>query len=448
MTSTPGARTTPPDVSAPLDPSTPTDPSTSTSPPAPARTALSARARRGAVRTLDALEHVVGGLGTGVLALMTLAAFVLTALLSVVGVGLLVAPEVLRAVRAVADRERARLSHTGATVVSPGPLPDGLRAQLGDRDLRRELLWTAVHGTVGIGLGMVALTLPFAAVRDVTLPLWWRGFPELVGSTDVMYVAVTSWADALVVFLMGIGWFVLAVLVLPLLARLQTWPGRALLAPPPGADLALRVAQLTATRAGALDAHMAELRRIERSLHDGTQNRLVAVTVLLGAARRAVVRDPAQAEDLLERAQCAAEDALADLRAVARGILPPVLADRSLADALTGLAASSLVPCTLRVDLPVRGAASVEATAYFVVAEALTNTARHSRASAVTVDVRTTGDLVRIVVTDDGVGGADEAAGSGLAGIRRRTAAHDGTLLLTSPPGGPTTLEVTLPCGS
>ncbi|QCB92326.1 sensor histidine kinase [Cellulomonas shaoxiangyii] len=409
---------------------------------------VAARARRRAARTLDALEHVVGGLGTGVLALMVLLALVLTALLCVVGVGLLLAPGALRAVRAVADRERTRLSHTGATVVSPGPLPDGLRAQLADPDLRRELLWTVEHATVGVVLGLVAVTLPFSAVRDVTVPLWWRAFPDEVASTDLMSVPVTSWPDAFVVFLMGVGWFLLAVLVLPPLARLQAWPGRVLLAPPPGTDLALRVAQLTATRAGALDAHVAELRRIERSLHDGTQNRLVAVTVLLGAARRAVVRDPADAEALLERAQSAAEEALAELRAVARSILPPVLTDRSLADALTGLASSSLVPCALRVDLPVRCAASVEATAYFTVAEALTNAARHSGAGAVNVDVAMAGDRLRVVVTDDGEGGADEAAGSGLAGIRRRTEAHDGSLQLTSPRGGPTTLEVTLPCGS
>ena len=440
MTADPGARTAPPDLTQDRVPDR----------AAPDRDAapVPPRPRSRAARTLDALEHVVGGLGTGLLALMSLLALVLTALLCVVGVGLLLAPGVLRAVRAVADRERTRLSHTGAPVAGPGPLPHGLRAQVTDPDVHRELLWTLLHGTIGVLLGLVAMTLPFSAVRDVTVPLWWRAFPEQVASADLMYVPVTSWATAFLAFLLGVGWLVLAVVVLPPLSRLQSWPGRALLAPPPGADLALRVAQLTATRAGALDAHVAELRRIERSLHDGTQNRLVAVTVLLGAARRAVARDPAHAEELLERAHVAAEEALADLRSVARHILPPVLTDRSLADALTGLASSSLVPCALRVDLPVRCAASVEATAYFVVAEALTNAARHARAAAVTVDVGMTADRLRVVVIDDGAGGADETAGSGLAGIRRRTEAHDGTMLLTSPPGGPTTLEVTLPCGS
>ncbi|WP_033443781.1 histidine kinase, partial [Saccharothrix sp. NRRL B-16314] len=135
---------------------------------------------------------------------------------------------------------------------------------------------------------------------------------------------------------------------------------RHLLAPPPGTDLSLRITELTVTRAAALDAHAAELRRIERSLHDGTQNRLVAVNVLLGAVRRAVDRDPAAAHAALDRAQDAAEQALSELRAVARSILPPVLADRGLAGALAGLASSCAVPCEMTVDVPGRCAASVE----------------------------------------------------------------------------------------
>ncbi|MBX9246346.1 sensor domain-containing protein, partial [Actinotalea ferrariae] len=383
-----------------------------------------------------------------VLALVALVALAASVVLCALGVGLLLVPPALRAVRHVADRERARLSRTGAVVVGPGPLPQGLRASLADHDVRREVAWTALHASTGLLLGLAGITLPFSAVRDVTFPLWWRAVADDAASGAITYLAVHDWGDALVVGLIGVGWVLLAVLLLPLLARLQAWPGRRLLPAGPGTDLALRVAQLTATRAAALDAHVAELRRIERSLHDGTQNRLVAVTVLLGAARRAVARDPSRAEEILERAQGAAEDALAELRAVARSILPPVLTDRSLADALTGLASSSPVRCALEVDLPVRCAASVEATAYFAVAEALTNVARHSGATQVAVRVRSAEDRLVVVVTDDGAGGAAEDGGSGLAGIRRRAEAHDGAFHLTSPLGGPTTLEVSLPCGS
>jgi signal transduction histidine kinase len=236
--------------------------------------------------------------------------------------------------------------------------------------------------------------------------------------------------------------------LVPAMAQVQGRPGRQLLSAGPDTDLSLRIAELTATRAAALDAHATELRRIERSLHDGTQNRLVTVTVLLGAARRKVARDPAGAGELLERAQSAAEQALAELRSVSRSILPPVLDDRGLAGALSGLAAECAVPCRTDVDVPQRCPASVEATAYFVVAEALTNIAKHSGAEHASVTVRGRGGRLHLRVEDDGRGGADEDGGSGLTGIRRRVAAHDGTLRLTSPPGGPTTLEVDLPCGS
>jgi signal transduction histidine kinase len=231
------------------------------------------------------------------------------------------------------------------------------------------------------------------------------------------------------------------------MARLQAWPGFRLLSPDRGTDLALRVAQLTATRAGALDAHAAELRRIERSLHDGTQNRIVAVNLLLGAARRAVGRNPADVDAILERAQDAAEQALAELRGVVRSILPPVLTDRSLPDALTALAADCPVTCRIDADVPDRCAASVEATAYFVVAEALTNIARHSGASTATVLLRRQENRLCVEVRDDGHGGADEHGGSGIGGIRRRVEAHDGTFALASPAGGPTFLTVSLPCG-
>jgi signal transduction histidine kinase len=254
--------------------------------------------------------------------------------------------------------------------------------------------------------------------------------------------------DALLVTLIGLGWLVVDTALLPAIAWAQAWPGRRLLAPDAGTDLALRVAHLTATRAGALDAHTTELRRIERSLHDGTQNRLVAVNVLLGAARRALARDPAAADAILGNAQDAAEQALTELRGVVRTILPPVLTDRSLPDALASLATTCPVPCRIDADVPGRSAASAEATVYFVVAETLTNIAKHSGARQAFVLLRRGEDRFFVEVVDDGKGGASEDKGSGLAGIRRRVEAHDGTFALTSPVGGPTTLRVTLPCGS
>ncbi|ALG10339.1 sensor histidine kinase [Kibdelosporangium phytohabitans] len=398
--------------------------------------------------TVESLEHLVGGLATGVMALATLLWLVVTALLCVVGVGLYLAPTALRVVRVVADRERARLSRWGVAIVDPEPLPDSLGAALRDPAVRQELRWILCHAAAGFLLGIVGATLPLYVVTDITFLLWWQLLPPDAASDTLGLVRVHDAEDALWVTLMGMGWGLVVVAVLPLMARAQARIGRGLLSPDPGADLALRVVRLAATRAAALEAHAAELRRIERSLHDGTQNRLVAVSVLLGAARRALARDPASVGEVLERAQFAAEQALAELRDVVRSILPPVLSDRSLPSALTALVASCPVPCVIDADLPERCAASVEATAYLVVAEALTNIAKHSGARNASVQLRYSGGLLLVKVTDDGHGGAEEGSGSGLVGIRRRVEAHDGMFTLDSPIEGPTVLTVGLPCGS
>jgi len=389
---------------------------------------------RSARAVLDALEHLAGGLGTALLALVALVWLLASAALCLVGVGFLLLPEALRIVHAVAERERARLSRRGREIIGPVPL-------------RRELGWLVCHATVGFVLGAAALTLPVDVLHDASLPLWWQFVPAAAAQPAQGFFMVTSWGSAFLACLTGLAALVLMFVLLPPMARWQSWPGIRLLSADHEPDLALRVAQLTATRAAALDAHAAELRRIERSLHDGTQNRLVAVTVLIGAAQRALTRDPLASKEILDRAQDAAEQALAELRGVVRSILPPVLADRSLPDALTALAAACPVPCRLDAELPDRCAASVEATAYFVVAEALTNVARHSQASAASVFLRRKDDRLFVEITDDGAGGAGEQGGSGLSGIRRRVEAHDGVFTLTSPVGGPTVVTVSLPCG-
>jgi len=410
------------------------------------------RVRHLALRTLSsagqALAQLVSGLNTAVLAVLLVLWLAVTAATSVVGVGLLMAPALLRALHSLAGRERERLARRGPEVVAPEPPPTRLRLALVDATTRRELRWLVRHSTLGLLLGLLGALLPALAVRDTTFPLYWTFMPANTTATSLGVGNAHTWPDALAVALLGVGWIAIVLGLTPGMARLQSDPGRRLLAAGPDVDLSLRVAELTATRAAALDAHATELRRIERSLHDGAQNRLVSVAVLIGASRRMVARDPAGADELLERAQSAAEQALAELRTVARGILPPVLADRGLAGALSGLAADCAVPCRIDVDVPARCAASVEATAYFVVAEALTNIAKHSGARQATVTARGSGGRLMLSVEDDGRGGADAAGGSGLTGIRRRIAAHDGTLALTSPPGGPTVLTVDLPSGS
>jgi signal transduction histidine kinase len=244
--------------------------------------------------------------------------------------------------------------------------------------------------------------------------------------------------------------------VLPLISRLadldSAWSA-ALLAPSPKALLTKRVEQLTQTRAGAIAAHSAELRRIERDLHDGAQARLVSLSMRIGLAKLAYDRDPQAGRRLLEEAQEHAEEALAELRHVVRGIHPPILTDRGLAGAVRALAASSGLDVTVRaddLDSGPRAPAAVEAAAYFVVAEALTNAAKHSGSRRAEIWVSRTPAGVRVIVRDEGKGGAkiseNDASGTGLAGMRRRVAALDGTFAVTSPAGGPTVIETELPC--
>jgi signal transduction histidine kinase len=213
---------------------------------------------------------------------------------------------------------------------------------------------------------------------------------------------------------------------------------------PRQADLSERVEELTRTRRGALDMQSAELRRIERDLHDGAQARLVALTLQLGRAEARLDDQPETAE-LVRRAREEATAAIAELRDLARGIAPPVLADRGLVAAVQGLAQRSGMGATVDARMPDRPPPVVESAAYFVTAESLTNAAKHAPGAAVRVSVRQArGELV-IEVADDGPGGADPA-GSGITGLRQRVEALDGSLSVRSAPGAGTTVTAVLPC--
>jgi signal transduction histidine kinase len=211
-------------------------------------------------------------------------------------------------------------------------------------------------------------------------------------------------------------------------------------------ELSERVDELTRTRRGAIDVQNAELRRIERDLHDGAQARLVALSMQLGRAEERLGSDPETAA-LLRAARGEAGAAIAELRDLARGIAPPVLADRGLAAAVAALGRRAAIPVSVEVVLGERPAAAIESAAYFVVAEALTNVAKHAPEAEAAVAIGRAGDVLVVEVVDNGPGGADPA-GSGLAGLRGRVEALDGELTVTSPPGGGTTIRAELPCGS
>jgi signal transduction histidine kinase len=211
--------------------------------------------------------------------------------------------------------------------------------------------------------------------------------------------------------------------------------------------LARRVETLETTRLGAVEEQDAELRRIERDLHDGAQARLVALGLSLGMAEQKFRTDPEEAEKLVAEARAGVAEALTELRDLARGIHPPVLADRGIGAALDTLADRSPLPTAVHVELPRRPPARVETAAYFVAAEALANTAKHSGADRVEISVGQRDGILAVEITDDGAGGADPAGG-GLSGLRRRVEALDGTLTVESPAGGPTTIRAELPCAS
>ena len=237
----------------------------------------------------------------------------------------------------------------------------------------------------------------------------------------------------------------------PILALVLVFAGHALFVPSASNSreqaLAERVDVLTRTREDALDVQVAEMRRVERDLHDGAQARLVSLGMSLGMADELLDSDPDEARRLLAEARTAAGDALGDLRAVVRGILPPVLADRGLAGAVQALVVASPIPVEMTVELPAeRLPPPVESAAYFAVAEAVANVIKHSEARSAWVRVRHIDGLLSMVVEDDGRGGADPHSGSGLRGIEHRLGAFDGTLQISSPSGGPTVVTMEVPC--
>ncbi|MEU5779509.1 sensor histidine kinase [Micromonospora lupini] len=315
----------------------------------------------------------------------------------------------------------------------------------------RALLWLPVNVTTGLAFGLPALLCVGNIVTAViATPLWWAFRPE--GRPRLFIdVPVTDWRTALLLGPLQI--IVLSALAyggFPPIARAHARLCLMTLSHTPAGQLAERVAVLTRTRADVLDAHSAELRRIERDLHDGTQARLVAIAMRLAVARQAFSdhpRDDRFVEGLLRDAHEGTEEAMTELREVIRSVYPPILADRGLDGALTAVTTRCGVPTRLDIDELARVPAAVEAVVYFAVAEALTNVTKHSQATAASVRLSRRADRLSVVITDDGTGGADDRRGTGIAGIRRRVLALDGAVDVDSPAGGPTAITLELPCG-
>ncbi|GAB3976325.1 sensor domain-containing protein [Plantactinospora veratri] len=379
---------------------------------------------------------------------------VVLALTPVPFLGLALVPWTMTLVRMRADLERRRASRTGVLVTRPyHPPPDGALAG-GWRRFRwivtdpatwRDLAWLLPGALVGFALGTIRVVLPLYGLVGLTLtPLWiwlgtgWYGY-GVIWSVDTLSAALLCLPQGAVIFAGGL-W------AAPWLGRVDAYFARLFLAPTRAAELRLRVTQLTETRADTVGAQAAELRRIERDLHDGVQARLVSLGMMIGLADELIDHNPVAAHQLLAEARESSGTALVELRHLVRGIHPPVLAERGLDGAVRALALSLPIPITVDADLSGRPDTPVESAAYFAVAETLTNMIRHSRAHTASVSLRHTDGLLAMVVTDDGAGGADPASGTGLRGIERRLAAFDGTITLSSPPGGPTVVTMEVPC--
>ncbi|MFJ8477247.1 histidine kinase [Kitasatospora sp. NPDC094011] len=431
----------------------------------------SSTTRARAARSARAAGYCATVLGQALALAVLVPVLIYSAVLCLVGAGLLVLPHELRLLRRLADRERTRLGRWAPATPPAGPhARRRLMAVLSDPATGRDLRWAAATVVVGTVLGLLGTALfLFPAAVLVLGCLWWL-FPADDPIRLILNIPIDSWGSAVYA---GVPQLVLSVLLAlfgpPLLARPAASVSRWLLAPSAAAVLAERVSTLDRTRTGALDAHGDELRRIERDLHDGTQARLVTLAMQLGLAERTLGKDPTAVGPLLTRAREGAEEAMAELRDVLRSVYPPILADRGLAGAIAAVVARCPVPATVDLgepgepgepgglgrsegsggpgglgDVPAR----TEVAVYFAITEALTNAAKHAGAGSVAVTLARTGDTLRAEITDDGCGGAAEGGGTGLRGMRQRVEAVDGTLRVQSPPGGPTLITVECPCGS
>jgi signal transduction histidine kinase len=311
----------------------------------------------------------------------------------------------------------------------------------------RDFAFLFVELTAGTALAATSVALLLGGIGHITLATWWWALPDDAEVDLVAFLTVHDTASAIYIGVpLGLLYIAVWWKFAPYLMRAQAWVTASVLAPTEAARLANRVQQLTVSRADTVDTQAAELRRIERDLHDGAQARLVALGMSLGMAEETVARDPAAARELLAEARAASSQALAELRDLVRGIHPPVLADRGLDGAIQALVLSHPLRTDLEIDLPGRLAAPVESAAYFAVAETLTNVAKHASASKAWIRLTYQEGKLTILVGDDGRGGADTSGGTGLRGIERRLSAFDGMLVVSSPAGGPTVIVMTLPC--
>jgi signal transduction histidine kinase len=394
------------------------------------------------------MAYLVSGVGVGAIVLVLFLGFLVTgAVMTLVLVGIPVVLALGLGGVPVAALERTRLRIIdGEPATTPHRVPSrpGLRAWLELR-FREQATWRelAYTGLLVVVLWPVELAI---VLYGLVVPVAMICTPLALGETGAINLFklwyVEGYPEAFLVAVLGVVALVLAVYPLTALAMAHAMLARFLLTPRDD-EQGERLAELTRSRTRLVEAFGAERRRIERDLHDGAQQRLVSLTMTLGLAKMSRGEEVAE---LVDEAHKQAKLALAEIRDLIRGIHPRILTDRGLPTALADMADRSPVPVEVSVELSGRLPEPVESIAYFVVCEALANVAKHSKARRATVDGRFEGGRLTVEIRDDGVGGADASAGTGLAGLADRVSVVDGRLMLSSPSGGPTLLRVEIPC--
>ena len=372
------------------------------------------------------------------------------------GIGILLVPVAVKAMRSLADWKR-RTAHqwSGIRVESPYlPLPPaepGFRGRfdeavwlLKDPGTWRDFAWLFMDLCVSPMLALFSMATVIGGLLGLAMPIIWEPFAKNWPDGSFYLFVPVNETTAPFMPIPGLLVLLAGLLLAPWWVKLHSRFVRWALGP----TKRTRIAALSQSRRETRDSSAAELRRIERDLHDGTQARLVAMGMTINTAQAMMRNDPEAAEALLTEAKNASATALGELRDLVRGIHPPVLADRGLGDAVRALAADCAIPAEVNVEIPERVGPALESAAYFAVSELLGNVVKHSGANRVDIDLRIENDELRISVTDDGRGGANPETGTGLRGIERRLAAFDGLLVIQSPIGGPTSAHITLPVES
>jgi len=373
--------------------------------------------------------------------------------LLVIWVGLAVLAGTMYAARGLAHVERVRLRNLqGKRAPSPvykqapadaGPVRRVL-TPLRDAQSWLDVLWGLAGFVTGIVTFVFTVTWWAGAAGGLSYWFWQRYLPEDdVTLVELMGLGQGQRAESMLYLAFGL--VLAATLPAAVRAVSATHAGLASALLCSRAELQAEVRRVTGSRESAHRAEADSLRRLERDIHDGPQQRLVRLTMDLGRARKQMADDPERACQTIESALAQARETVDELRSLSRGIAPPLLVDRGLRVALEEMLRGSVVPVQPTIDVPDHLPPHVETAVYFVVAEALTNVAKHSGAQQAKVSVTTADDTVTVVVEDDGIGGAHESKGLGLAGLRQRLAGVDGVLGLTSPAGGPTVLEARIP---